>query len=132
MDSRIHPVPEDELSAAYRSLLIPLLVAAVMLRAMVVDGYMPDEDGAIKLCTPDGMRTVVLDPASGEPVETEEEGSAECPWASIFLSPAVFVTVALLPVFATASGSPESLPLIRGSHGPPGLPPVRGPPLVLS
>lgn len=105
-----------------------LLLAAVLLRSLVADGYMPDEKGAVRLCTPEGMIAVVVDPDTGEAVQLEESLFAECPWAYAFLPGA------LLPA---SSWQPARHALTLPHSGPGGnprapalvaLPPARAPP----
>ncbi|MDZ7789533.1 MAG: hypothetical protein U5L08_03390 [Xanthomonadales bacterium] len=66
-----------------------MLLAAIVIRSLLADGYMPDEGGSVRLCTPEGMVTVVIDPETGEPVEVDETNSAECPWASVLFPAAL-------------------------------------------
>lgn len=113
-----------------RPLLITLLLAALALRAMLADGYMPDGSGVIRLCTPEGMVSVVFDAESGEVVEVDEPGDTECPWASAFFAAIVLPAPGLLPL------APSQAPLRPAMVGkaliraPPGLPPARAPPRV--
>lgn len=107
-----------------------LLLAAVLLRSLVADGYMPDSDGVIRLCTPEGMVAVVIDPDTGEALEVEESFPAECPWAYAFFpaamppaqaSPAVWHAPAFkLPEPTATAPAPAAV----------GLPPVRAPPVI--
>lgn len=111
-----------------RTWLMTLLLAAVVLRSLVADGYMPDDDGVVRLCTPEGMVAVVIDPESGEAIEVEETRSAECPWAYAFFPGALSSTLPSLPwrhAVSLAPSEPARRPL---AHVPVGLPPVRAPP----
>ncbi len=115
---------------ARRTWLIPLLFA-LALRAFIADGYMPDADGLVRLCTPEGMVTVVIDPATGQPVDSHDDHddlSGKCPWAFAFFA------AALTPLPAAPSLPPTST-LAFPASTPGGhtratlrLPPARGSP----
>jgi len=114
----------------HRTWLIALLLAAVMLRSLVADGYMPGEDGVVRLCTPEGMVAVVIDPETGEAVELEETASAECPWAYALFPGALLPTLVPWPIRHTEALSPVtrtgSLPVLQPAR----LPPARAPPVL--
>ncbi len=106
---------------------LPFLLLAVLARGMVVDGYMPSEEG-LKVCPSGGLHGMV---ASSE--HDDGHGDVpECPWQSVFFS-AVPVPV------------PDSLAMVTPVHRPPvlagvahaglgltGLPPTRAPPIRFS
>jgi len=108
-----------------------LLLAAIVIRSLLADGYMPDEGGGVRLCTPEGMVTVVIDPATGEAVEVDETNSAECPWASVLFP------VALLTELTTVHVRHEraSTLMAAQAYSPAGpdlsLPPARASPRIL-
>lgn len=107
-----------------------VLLVAMLLRALVVDGFMPDENGFIQLCTAEGMQTVLLDPDSGEPVEVEDS-SAECPWASVFFTPVLFPVLPVLAALPSGILGPARLRRANGESGATGLPLARAPPRLL-
>ncbi|WP_376696464.1 hypothetical protein [Wenzhouxiangella sp. EGI_FJ10305] len=113
----------------HRTWLTALLLAAVLLRSLVADGYMPDEDGVVRLCTPEGMVAVVIDPDTGEAVEVEESLSAECPWAYAFFPGGLLSALPSLPAryaVTLSAADPARTPELLD---PVGLPPARAPPI---
>lgn len=119
------------LSQRERICLVTLLAAAVFLRALLADGYMPDQDGGIRLCTPDGMVTVVIDPTTGEAVEVDESLSAECPWAYAFFPAAMPPGPPGLAVPYEPVSPPERFAAGRPAGQSVSLPPARAPPRIL-
>lgn len=122
---------------AFRRLIpiwLPVLMLAVVARGLVPLDCMAEEGVRVDLCTLDGVRTVLIDPSTGELIDapTSDHGQS-CPWCSS--TPA-----AALP------GNPtifSRLPLALGLHEIPrvlhlqgrdatGLPFARGPPSSLS
>lgn len=60
------------------------LLAALFVRALVPDGFMPAAGEMVELCTLHGPRTVMTDPITGEIVAAEEDAaSPACPWSLI-------------------------------------------------
>jgi hypothetical protein len=115
---------------ADRTWLTILLLAALGLRSLVADGYMPDEQGAVTLCTPEGMVSVVIDPDTGEPVEVEASLTGECPWAHAFFPGALLASAPSLPAHHPAVRSTQDPVRSPTSHASAGLPHVRAPPAL--
>jgi hypothetical protein len=113
---------------ADRTWLTILILAAVLLRSLVAEGFMPGEDGAVTLCTPEGMVTVVIDPETGEPVEVEASLAVECPWAHAFFPGALLPCGPSLPTRYPAVGSTVAPIECPPDHAVTGLPRVRAPP----
>jgi hypothetical protein len=115
---------------ADRTLLTILLLAAVLVRSLVAEGFMPGEDGAVTLCTPEGMVTVVIDPETGEPVEVEASLAGECPWAHAFFPLALLSYGPSLPTRYPAVRSAAAPIECPPDHAVAGLPRVRAPPVL--
>lgn len=113
-----------------RMWLTTLLLAAVLLRSLVADGYMPDAGGVVRLCTPDGMMAVVIDPDTGEAVELDETRAIECPWSFAFFPGALLAAPPLMPVRHAAALSAPATARLPLAHESAGLPPARAPPVL--
>lgn len=106
-----------------------LLILALCLRTLVPEGYMPGQGKLLELCTLDGMRTVLVDPQTGELLDHDPDHDAPaCPWAAVFASAVLsewkhpsHVPCPASPVSLKRSPRLASLALL--------LPPVRAPPL---
>lgn len=108
-----------------------MLLATMLLRSLVVDGYMPGE-GGIELCTPDGMVSVTVDRDTDEVVEVDHDSVPECPWQSVFFN-AVAVPSSPLLSMPVPHGRHDVLAITaRAGIDSNGLPPSRAPPGVLS
>ena len=123
-----------------------LTVAALMLRAIVPDGYMPnqalDSNGFIfQLCSTNGVKLVQFDLETGEYTELEsslehdptggEHAGSTCPYSISLLAVA---TPLLLEFFRPAYGLAFTpLPDVRAPPQLHALPPLpaRGPPTLL-
>ena len=105
-----------------------ILALALCLRALVPDGFMPGHGSLLELCTPEGMRTVLVDSQTGELLDADpDHDGPACPWTAVFAS-------AVLSEWAHVLGAPPLsapihharsstwLSLIRT------LPPARAPP----
>jgi len=116
-----------------RRLILGALLAALFVRALVPEGFMPSQGELVELCTLHGPRMVMADPETGEILDTGEEQSAPpCPW-SMMLSALAAPSVPYLG-FDTPSREP---PLAAPSSTPPDpsslvLPPARAPPTARS
>ena len=114
-------------------LLMSALLAALFVRSLVPDGFMPAEGEMVELCTQHGPRTVMTDPATGEIIEVEDEQAVPpCPWW-LALSSLAALEVPALDIPLEAALPPQvpklSLPVSRASLA---LPPARAPPATLS
>lgn len=106
-----------------------LLALALCLRALVPDGFMPGNGSLLELCTPEGMRTVLVDSQTGELLDADpDHDGPACPWTAVFAS-------AVLSEWTHVVGAlPDAAPahLARRSTRPSltrTLPPARAPPV---
>lgn len=68
-------------------LLFTALLAALFVRALVPDGFMPAKGELVELCTMHGPRMVIADPLTGELLQTEDDtAQATCPWSLLLSS----------------------------------------------
>lgn len=109
--------------------LLAFLALALLLRALVPAGFMPGHGTLLELCTLEGMRTVLVDPQTGELLDDDPPAdSPDCPWAAVFVA-------AVLPQWPQALTSPfAEAPARLVSFGPRFFhayvrPPARAPPL---
>jgi hypothetical protein len=108
---------------------IVLLIAALCVRALVPEGFMPARGHLVELCTEHGLQRMLVDPATGEVLGQEEDtASPTCPWSLMLptLAPPAppAAAMALFPGRETPSRS--NLPVLVPDR--PALPPVRAPP----
>lgn len=106
-----------------------MLIAALFVRALVPEGFMPARGDLVEFCTMHGPRMVMVDPETGELRDADEEQSAPpCPWAMLLTALAAptlpFISLDAGLSAAPASASPP-LPAGRSSLA---LPPARAPP----
>lgn len=113
-------------------LLFAVLLAALFVRALVPDGFMPAKGELVELCTMHGARMVLTDPATGEilgEADDEHAGSAPtCPWSlllSVLAGPMLDVAGDAEPQAALSSPGPPPTLSIRSTIA---LPPARAPP----
>jgi hypothetical protein len=109
--------------------LLGTLLAALFVRALVPEGFMPAQGELVELCTMHGQRMVMVDPLTGEFVDADEDGSAPpCPFSLILTALAAPSAPALLlgttPV-AVPVAAPALMPDGRASLA---LPQARAPP----
>lgn len=115
-------------------LLFAVLLAALFVRALVPDGFMPANGELVELCTMHGARMVLTDPATGEILAEAEDESAgsgpTCPW-SLLLStlggPMLDLAGEAEPPAVLALLEPPSTLSIRSTIA---LPPARAPPAL--
>jgi hypothetical protein len=108
---------------------VSLLLAALCVRALVPQGFMPAQGELVELCTLHGTRTVMLDPLTGEFFEPDETQSAPpCPFSLLLTtlaSPSIptlhFGAVRPMAPAITAAPIPAARPSLA-------LPPARAPP----
>lgn len=113
--------------------LVIVLLLALSLRALIPAGFMPGGATLVELCTSDGMRSVLVDPVSGERVDDRPHAEdSECPWALVLVS-------AVLPSSASSALPPVPAggqAMLADAHYhrnlQPGLPPARAPPFFPS
>lgn len=90
---------------------------------------MPARGELVEFCTLHGSRMVMVDPATGELLETDgQDAASPCPWAMLLTALAA-PTVPFIGVDAAVAAAPSStswpLPAGRSSLA---LPPARAPP----
>ena len=119
---------------AVRQLACLVMLLAILVRAAVPAGFMPDFDGdqrvmTVAMCSGHADQTIQIDlDAPGQ-----EEQTTECPFASL-ASPAMLRQVASAPVTLVWShpmrfvDAPEDR--LTAAHWPPGSPPT-GPPTTV-
>jgi hypothetical protein len=116
-------------SSRHHQLITGALLAALFVRALVPEGFMPSQGEMVELCTLHGARMVMADPETGEILETGEQQSAPpCPW-SIMLSALAAPSVPYLGVDAAPADAPLAIsPSIPRDRASLALPPARAPP----
>jgi hypothetical protein len=63
-------------------LLFTALLAALLVRALVPDGFMPAKGELVEFCTMHGARMVFADPDTGELLPGEQQAAqGTCPWS---------------------------------------------------
>lgn len=109
--------------------LFTLLAVALFLRTLVPAGFMPGHGTLLELCTLDGVRTVLVNPQTGELLDDDPHGDGpECPWSAVFAG-------AVLPqgpcVPNTLFGETPACLTDSAGRFPPAYarPPARAPPL---
>lgn len=105
-------------------LLMTALLAALFLRALVPDGFMPAAGEMVELCTLHGPRTVMTDPVTGELLAPEDDdGAPACPWSlilSTLAAPSLHSPgsdiVAATPPFHAGASLPAGRPSLLLPH----------------
>lgn len=110
-------------------LAVALLLAALAVRALVPEGFMPAQGELVELCTEHGLQQLRVDIGTGE-ILGEEDGTATppCPWSVMLTTlapPALPAAPALL--FPARETAPRLL-LPPEAPDRPRLPPARAPP----
>lgn len=130
-------------SRATRGVIAWLLLATVLLRAALPVGFMPDpdalQDGRLEIvvCTPTGLKTIMIAAGSTDPLEDDRGGSNrhaidDCPFHTVVAQVAVVSDAApnlALPGDATELREPRTSDLPSalalgppvGSRAPPAL-----------
>lgn len=107
---------------------LPLLILALVARGIVVDGYMPSEDG-LKVCPSGGLHAMAASEGDGDHGHGDEP---ECPWQSVFFSVVPVHLPDTLAMLAPSHRSPVLADAVHAGLGLTGLPPTRAPPLYFS
>jgi hypothetical protein len=112
-------------------LLMSALLAALFLRALVPEGFMPAKGELVELCTLHGPVMVMTDPLTGELREAEDEHSAPpCPFALI-LGALAGPTVPYLDLDQAPGIAPDAAaPPAAAARASLALPQARAPPLL--
>lgn len=108
------------------------LLAALFVRSLVPEGFMPAAGEMVELCTMHGPRMVIADPETGEILQVEDEQAAPaCPWwlaTSSLAGPSLLGLHFPLATPNTTDRVTVRLPNGRASLA---LPPARAPPALL-
>lgn len=111
------------------TLLFTFLLAALFVRALVPDGFMPAKGELVELCTMHGPRMVIADPLTGELLQTEDGTTqATCPWSLLLSSlatPSWPPVIAGLSLTLAPTTTPDVHHATRSSIV---VPPARAPP----
>jgi len=107
---------------------LPLLLLAVLARGIVVDGYMPAEDG-LKVCPSGGLHGMA---ASEGQDDHGHDDVPECPWQSVFFSAVPVPVPASLAMVTPVHRPPVLAGVAHAGLGLTGLPPTRAPPVRFS
>ncbi len=113
-------------------MLLAVLLAALFVRALVPDGFMPAKGELVELCTMHGPRMVAADPATGELLQVEDEtAQTTCPWS-------LLLTTLATPSYPPIAGSVDKGPAVApesqvAAVARPSLvvPPARAPPVPI-
>ena len=100
---------------------LPLLLIAVLARGMVVDGYMPGEQG-LQVCLSGGLHG--MDGSGGH----GHDDPPECPWQSVFFNAMPVPMPDSLAMAAPVHCPPALAEVAHAGLGLTGLPPTRAPP----
>lgn len=113
--------------------LFSVLILAVIARGLMPPGCLAEEGLRVDLCTLEGVRTVLVDPGTGELLD--EDGGAQglaCLWcaaSSASALPGTSSTFTRLSITLGLRDIPRVLPMPQRDVT--GLPPARGPPSSL-
>lgn len=112
---------------------IVILIGALLLRALVPAGFMPDSDSLVTVCSTGGggLQTIWINPVSGDWVEVDHETlNQQCPWALGYPDEALPALpangIARLAPTCSTSGLLLEFTGTSLTH----LPPARAPPLI--
>lgn len=111
-------------------LLFTALLAALFVRALVPDGFMPAKGELVEFCTMHGARMVLADPDTGELLPEEQQvAQGTCPWSLLLTTLATPSPPPGLHGLAAADAAALS-PGVTTRAGRPSLvvPPARAPP----
>jgi Protein of unknown function (DUF2946) len=124
---------ERAVTPLFRSLAVTLALSAMLLRAVVPAGWMPNMAGAegtpFAICSTDGMNRVPVhqDPARG----SQDEHGFACPFAGIaHLAPPQLAVALPQPLVSTFLAPHFAEPRMSSHAGDPGHAP-RGPPVTV-
>ncbi len=110
-------------------LLFSALLAALFVRALVPDGFMPAKGELVEFCTLHGARMVLADPETGALLPDEQQAAqGTCPWS-------LLLTTLATPTLSSPSHALEApdhaLPspgITRAGRASLVVPPARAPP----
>jgi hypothetical protein len=110
-------------------LILGTLLAALFVRALVPDGFMPAQGELVELCTLHGPRLAMADPLTGDLLEIEEEQAAPpCPF-SLLLTTLATPAIGTMALGETLAEAPPAIPaIVATTRSSLALPPARAPP----
>jgi hypothetical protein len=110
-------------------LLFTALLAALFVRALVPDGFMPAKGELVEFCTLHGARMVLADPDTGELLSEEQQAAqGTCPWSLLLTTLAVPNLPPPLYGLAAADAAVPSAAISRAGRPSLVVPPARAPP----
>lgn len=112
--------------------MLATLLAALFVRGLVPEGFMPAQGELVEFCTLHGPRVMLTDPLTGELLEAEEgeQSAPPCPWSLLLTT----LAAPSLPVFRAVIGAAPR-PQAHSMEAPSGraslaLPPARASPYL--
>lgn len=112
-------------------LLFTALLAALFVRALVPDGFMPAKGELVEFCTLHGARMVLADPDTGELLPEEQQtAQGTCPWSLLLTTLATPTPPADLRSLAVADAAAPGPAISRTGRASLILPPARAPPTL--
>jgi hypothetical protein len=114
------------------AMLAPFLLLS-LLPSAAMPAIAPDGSLTMVLCTPDGPVEMVMDLATGQPIEKQHpEGKSDrCDWASSLVTDDLSPALPTLPARSLTATplAPPPPPAVLADAAATGLPPSTGPPL---
>lgn len=111
---------------------VALLLAALCVRALVPEGFMPAKGTLVELCTEHGLQQLLVDTQTGEILGEQEDAAATtCPWSLLLTTLALPVLPATMQVLAAGPVIPPWAALPPPAMRRVPLPPVRAPPRLV-
>lgn len=110
-------------------LIFTALLAALFVRALVPDGFMPAKGELVEFCTMHGARMVLADPDTGELLPDEQQAAqGTCPWSLLLTTLAVPTPPPSLHGLAAPDAAAPGPAISRAGRPSLSLPPARAPP----
>lgn len=110
-------------------LVFTALLAALFVRALVPDGFMPAKGELVEFCTLHGARMVLADPDTGELLPEEQQAAqGTCPWSLLLTTLAAPSPPPGLPGLALTDAAAPSAAISRTGRPSLVVPPARAPP----
>jgi hypothetical protein len=109
--------------------LFTALLAALFVRALVPDGFMPAKGELVEFCTMHGVRMVLADPDTGELLPEEQQAAqGTCPWSLLLTTLATPSSPRRLHGLAVADAAVPGVAVSRTGRSSIVVPPARAPP----
>lgn len=106
-----------------------LVLAALCVRALVPEGFMPAQGALIELCTEHGLQRMLVDAETGEILDQQgDAGSPTCPWSLMLPTLAPPAPPATSLILLVGPDTPQRATFLRLAPDGPVLPPARAPP----